>query len=407
MHDDLAAQLMDRCDQLAAYSEEAGCLTRPSYSPALRRAHDLVTTWMGAAGMTVYEDAIGNLIGTYPADRSAARSFVIGSHLDSVRDAGRYDGPLGVLVGIAAAEALQRQGRRLPFALEVVAFADEEGLRFGSACLGSLAFSGRFDPALLERCDAAGVTLGAALTAFGGDPSLIAEDARRPNDLLGYLEIHIEQGPQLEANHQALGVVSAITGMSRLGLTFTGMAGHAGTVPMDLRRDALCAAAAFTLAAEQLARTTPGLVATVGQLAVAPGASNVIPGRASLSLDLRHQDDAMREAALAMLHQLAHTEAAARGVTLDWESIHHAAAVPMAPALRERLARALSSVGVTPSELASGAGHDAALLAAITPAAMLFVRCQAGISHHPAEAVASADVAAAIGATLALLDDLA
>ncbi|MFV9505896.1 MAG: allantoate amidohydrolase [Oscillochloridaceae bacterium umkhey_bin13] len=407
MNRDLAALVLERCDQLATCSAEADRITRPSYSSALRQAHALMSTWMRAAGMTVYEDAVGNLIGSYPADRSAACSLVIGSHLDSVRDAGRYDGPLGVLIGVAAVEALQRQGRRLPFALEVVAFADEEGLRFGAACLGSHAFSGRFDPAVLARRDASGITLAEAISAFGGDPDLITQDARRTSDLLGYLEVHIEQGPQLEAHNLALGIVSAITGMCRVALTFTGMAGHAGTVPMNLRHDALCAAAAFTLAAEDLARTIPGLVATVGQLTVAPGASNVIPGLVNLSLDLRHQDDATCQAALVTLHERAHALAAERGVSLVWDLIHQADAVPMAEPMRERLARAVTALGITPLELPSGAGHDAALLATITPAAMLFVRCKDGISHNPAEAVTLDDVAAAIGATRALLDELA
>jgi allantoate deiminase len=403
----LAAQVLERCAVLGAISEEEGRLTRRSYTPALRRANDQAAAWMRAAGMEVREDAAGSLVGHYPADRSAARTLLIGSHLDSVRDAGRYDGPLGVLVGVAAVESLHRAGRRLPFAVEVVAWADEEGLRFGASYLGSMAAAGCFDQSLLELKDQDGVALAEAMAAFGGDPQLIAQDARRPADLLAYLEVHIEQGPQLEARDLPLAVVTAIQGSTRAALRLAGTAGHAGTVPMELRRDALCAAAEIVLAAEAAARATPGLVATVGQIAALPGAGNVIPGAAALSLDIRHPEDATRLAAVAALHARAEAIAAARSVDLTWDELQSSAAVPMAPALRERLARAIAAAGHTPCELASGAGHDAAILARVADAAMLFVRCAGGISHNPAESVALPDVAAAIAAVCAFLDDLA
>lgn len=406
MHDELAALVMARCDELATISAEAGQLTRPAYTAALREAQDRVADWMRAAGMTVYEDAVGNLVGSYPADRSAARTLLLGSHLDTVRDAGRYDGVLGVLVGIAAVEALRRQGRRLACALEVIAFADEEGLRFGCSYTGSLALVGHLEAEALARRDADGVSLGAAISAFGGDPELIAQDVRRPADLLGYLELHIEQGPLLEARGQPLGLVTAIAGATRASLSLSGAAGHAGTVPMDLRRDALCGAAELILATEALARATPGLVATIGQVALSPGASNVIPAAVTLSLDLRHQDDGVRLAALAELQARAASIVATRGLSLAWEELQSRAAVAMAPALRERLARALSAAGYPPLELASGAGHDAAVLAIHTDAAMLFVRCRGGISHNPAEAVEQADVAAALAVLGKLFDAL-
>lgn len=405
--DDLAATVMARCDALAALSEEEGRLTRRSYTPAMRRAHALVAGWMAAAGMAVAEDAAGNLIGRYPGARPDAPALLIGSHLDTVRDAGRYDGVLGVLVGLAAVEALARQGRRLPFAVEVAAFADEEGLRFGTPFFGSMALAGRFLPALLELRDADGVSAAEAIAAFGGDPGAIAGAARDPAGLLAYLEVHIEQGPLLEARGLPLGVVSAIAGASRLTLSIAGAAGHAGTVPMELRRDALCAAAEVVLAAEAVARATPGLVATVGQIAALPGAGNVIPGAATLSLDVRHQDDRVRLGALAELRARAEAIAAARGVALTWTEDMSRPAVPMAPALRERLARAIAAAGHTPLELPSGAGHDAAVLAEVVDAAMLFVRCAGGVSHNPAEAVAAADVAAAIAATGHFIDIMA
>jgi allantoate deiminase len=372
----------------------------------MRQAHDLAASWMRAAGMTVHEDSVGNLVGTYPADRSNARSLIVGSHLDTVRDAGTYDGPLGVLVGLAIVERLQREGRRLPFAIEVVAFTEEEGLRFPSF-LGSQAMAGRFDPATLKVPDADGVTVAEAIRVFGGAPDLIAQDARKPHDLIGYLEVHIEQGPLLEQRGLPVGVVSAITGLSRSSLTFTGVAGHAGTVPMLMRRDALCAAAEFVLAAEAYARSAPGLVATVGQLAVSPGASNVIPGAVTLSLDLRHQEGPARMVGLNELRRRAEAIATSRGLALAWGDGHGQAAVPMAAALRERLAAAVAAAGHEPLELPSGAGHDAAVMAGVTDAAMLFVRCAGGISHNPAESVTVEDVAVAIEVVSRFVDGLA
>lgn len=403
---DLAATVMERCDALGALSEEEGRLTRRAFTPALRRANSLVAEWMRAAGLEVREDAIGNLLGRHLANRPPARTLLIGSHHDSVRDAGRYDGPLGVLVGLAAVEVLARAGRRLPFAVEVVAWADEEGLRFGASYLGSMVAAGCFDPALLELKDQDGIRLAEAIAAFGGAPTLLQRDARSSAELLGYVEVHIEQGPLLEARGLPLGVVTAIQGATRATLRLVGTAGHAGTVPMELRRDALCAAAEVVLAAEAVARATPGLVATVGQIAALPGAGNVIPGAATLSLDLRHQDDATRLAAVAALHGRAEVLAAARGVALAWDELQSTAAVPMAPALCRRLACAIAAAGHEPLELPSGAGHDAAMLARVTDAAMLFVRCKGGISHNPAEAVDVADVAAAIAAVTALLEGL-
>jgi allantoate deiminase len=396
MEAELAAEVMRRCALLGPISAEDQRLTRPSLTPAMRLVHTHVAGWMQAAGMQVHEDPIGNLIGRYAADRPNARTLLIGSHLDTVRDAGRYDGVLGVLAGIAAVTRLHRTGRRLPIALEVIAFTDEEGLRFGSALLGSRALIGKLDPALLEVTDAAGTTLGDALAAFGGDPGRIAAAARPLHDLIGYCEVHIEQGPQLEAKGLPVGVVSAITGITRTGVTFHGVAGHAGTVPMALRNDALCAAAAFILAAETVARNTNGLVITVGQLDLAPGASNVIPARVSLSIDLRHQDDRIRLEAAMLLREKAAALARLRGVEVVWEDVQEIDAVPMDRTLRSRLSAAVAACGIEPLELPSGAGHDAMVLGLVVPAVMLFVRCAGGISHAPAESVTEADVAASI-----------
>lgn len=389
-----ADTILARCDVLASYSEEPGCLTRRFATPALRRATDAVAAWMRAASMSVRRDNVGNLIGRYEADRPGARTLLLGSHLDTVRDAGRYDGPLGVLVALACVERLHTQGKRLPFAVEVIAFTEEEGLRY-NAYLGSAIASGAFDPAWLQMTDTDGITMAEAIRAFGGDPGALEGDKRRPDDLIGYCEVHIEQGPVLEAHDLPVGVVTAIAGQSRIGVVFSGLAGHAGTVPMPLRRDALCAAAEFVLAVEALARDLPGLVATVGQLAVEPGASNVIPGRATLTLDVRHHDDAVREEACRLLRQQAARIAQERGVTQTWH-MKQFGAVPCDVGRADLLARAIEEQGYRAERLSSGAGHDAVSLSAITPVSMLFVRCKGGISHHPDESVAAHDVAVAV-----------
>ncbi|NTV64903.1 MAG: allantoate amidohydrolase [Oscillochloris sp.] len=404
---DLARLVIERCQTLGTISEEQGRLTRRALTPAMREAHNLVTGWMRAAGMVVHEDSIANLVATYPADRSAARTLLIGSHLDTVRDAGIFDGVLGVLIGLAAVEQLHRAGRRLPFAIELVAFSGEEGLRFRSSFMGSRAMAGCFDPAHLTLCDGSGVSLADALVAFGGDPTLIPQEARRPQDLLGYLEVYIEQGPILDVQGLPVGIVNAITGISRARLTFTGSAGHAGTVPMRLRHDALCGAAEFVVAVESHAYDIPGLLATVGELAVAPGVGNVIPGQACLCLDLRHHDDQARLTGIADLHWRAAGIAATRSLSLRWDELLTQPAVLMSPSMRERLSNAVAAAGVKPIELPSGAGHDAAIMAAITDAAMLFVRCKGGISHNPGESVTLEDVALAIDVLGRFLQDLA
>ncbi len=396
MTSDSAQTVMQRCDALAAYSEEPGRLTRRFATPALRQAQEAVAAWMRDAGMSVRRDNIGNLIGHYEGAHPDAKTLLLGSHLDSVRDAGRYDGPLGVLVALACVERLHTRGQRPPFAVEVIAFADEEGLRYHSAYLGSSVVAGSFNPTWLRLIDADGITMGDAIRAFGGDPAALAGDARRSDELLGYCEVHIEQGPVLEALDLPVGVVSAIAGQSRIGVTFTGEAGHAGTVPMRLRHDALCAAAEFVLEVESLARGRDGLVATVGQLAVEPGTSNVIPGQATLTLDVRHHDDAVRAEACRHLRGHAGQLAEQRGAALAWQVQQHHGAVPCDPGRAALLARAVEAAGYRAEYLTSGAGHDAVPLSAITPVTMLFVRCKGGVSHHPAESVAMEDVAVAI-----------
>jgi allantoate deiminase len=389
-----AATVLERCARLGEVSEQPGRLVRPYGGEAMRRAVDLVAGWMRDAGLQVREDAVGNLIGRREGERPGARALMLGSHLDTVLDAGRFDGPLGVLAGIACVERLE--GARLPFAVEVAGFADEEGLRYGTALLGSSAAAGRFDPAWLELEDADGVVLAAAVRAFGGDPEAIAGAARDPSELLGYCEVHIEQGPVLERAGAALGVVTAIAGQSHAEAAFTGDAGHAGTVPMGERRDALAAAAEWILAVEALACGRDGLVATAGRLDVQPGARNVIPGRALVSLDVRHAGDAERRDAVAALRAEAERVGAARGVAVAWEDRGETPAVPASPELSERLAAAVAATRRPVVRLPSGAGHDAVAMAAVAPVAMLFVRCRGGVSHHPAESVAEDDVDAAL-----------
>ena len=389
---------MERCDILGSLSEESDCLTRPFASNAMRKANEAVATWMRAAGMTVQQDKIGNIIGRYEANRTDAKTLLLGSHLDSVRDAGKYDGPLGVMIALACVERLHARQERLPFAIEVLGFADEEGLRYHTAYLGSNVVAGTFDPAVLSSTDADGIPMAEAIRAFGGDPDPHALQTPRwqRDDLLGYCEVHIEQGPVLEALNLPIGVVSAIAGQNRINVRFVGEAGHAGTVPMALRHDALCAAAEFVLSVETLARNLPGLVATVGQVNVQPGASNVIPGQVTLSLDIRHQDNAVREQACRQLEVRTREIGLARGVLPTWQYLQGHDAVPCGPHLSELFAQAIKDLGYPVHTLTSGAGHDAAVLSQLTDIAMLFVRCKGGISHNPAESVTPEDVGIAI-----------
>src|SRR4051812_30268662 len=385
-----ARRVLQRADELAAFSEEPGAITRPLGTPALAGAMARVREWMEAAGLETRGDPLGNLAG-----RRGSGAIVIGSHLDSVADAGRYDGVLGVLIGLAVAEALDDAP------LEVGAFADEDGLRFQSSFLGSRAYLGRLTLDDFALRDADGVSLAEAIGAAEPWPALA------PDAIGAYLEVHIEQGPVLEARGLPLGVVGAIAGQTHVRVSFTGRAGHAGTTPMDLRRDALAAAAELVLAAERIARETPGLVATVGRLSVPRGAVNVIPGRAEATLEVRHITDAVRERAVSELHARAGAIADRRGVRLEWEPRGATPATPCSPALAARLAAAVAATGAPVRELPSGAGHDAMVMAQVTEVAMLFVRCAGGISHHPGEAVAQADVALAVGGATRVVRGLA
>ena len=387
-----AQRICDRCEALARHSEQPDGLTRVFLSPEQRAVSDLVRGWMGAAGMDTRIDAIGNVIGRYEGERPGLPCLMLGSHLDTVRDAGKYDGMLGVVAAIECVADLSARAVRLPFALEVIGFADEEGVRFSATLLGSRAVAGTFDPAWLDKCDAAGVAMRAAMQVSGLDPARVADAARRPDDVLAYVELHIEQGPVLEAEGLPVGVVTAISGGNRFNVEVVGTAGHAGTVPMGLRRDALAAAAECALAVERIARSTPEVVGTVGRIEALPGAINVIPGRVRFTLDARAPGDELREQAVAAMRDAFEAIAAHRDVTVTLAPIWEARTAACAPALQRQLTQAIHAEGVRVHHLPSGAGHDGMAIVAIAPIGMLFVRCTGGISHHPAEAVTVGDV---------------
>lgn len=402
-----AQRLVQRLDELARCTDDPPRLTRLAYSPAMRSAHELVGGWMREAGLAVRMDAVGNLIARQKGTSPAAKTLFLGSHLDTVRDAGRFDGALGVLLALAAVELCGP----LPFAVEVLGFIDEEGVRFQSTYLGSRALTGMLSAEDLARRDADGVTLAEAIRAFGGNPEALETERRDPAALLGYIEAHIEQGPVLEAANQALGVVSAIAGQTRVRLAFIGEAGHAGTVPMCMRRDALCGAAEFVQAVEAGGKAKPGLMATVGEIKVSPGASNVIPARAELTLDVRFPEDDIRKSAVTSFELSARRIAAERKLDVDWHVLQSTPAVTCDLELSGRLTRAAEdrSAGIAPPilQLPSGAGHDAAALAALCPVAMLFVRCRGGVSHHPDEFASEEDIGAALHTLVRFLHDLA
>ena len=391
-----AQQLVRRLDELGRVTDEPGRLTRTFLSPAMERANALVGGWMRDAGLVVREDDTGNLIGRLAAADPNAKTLLLGSHLDTVRNAGRFDGALGVVLPVVALAELRRRGVTLPFHVEILGFSEEEAVRFTGAYIGSKAYAGRLRAADLQLSDARGQTLRAVIEAHAGRAFTPAPAAHRRGSLLGYVEVHIEQGPVLESHGLAVGVVSAIASQTRGRLTFRGRAGHAGTTPMNLRRDALAGAAEFVLFVERFAAARRPLVATVGTIQVPSGAANVIPGETVLSLDVRHAQDAACRAALAKLVGQARTIARRRRLTVTWQPTLQHRATPCSPALTAQLARSVRAVQGKTISLVSGAGHDGVVMAALTPIAMLFVRCRDGLSHHPAEHAAPRDLAVAL-----------
>jgi allantoate deiminase len=401
------AALPEMLDELGRITDEPGKLTRTFLSPALRRANERVGQWMREAGLTVRVDTVGNLIGRLESANPRAKTLLLGSHLDTVPDAGRFDGALGVLLPIVALKELARRGQRFPFAIEVVGFSEEEGVRFSSAYLGSKGFTGSLRATDLSFRDIEGVSVRSALESFGGRRFALPKAAHRPGELLGYCEVHIEQGPVLETAKLAVGTVSAIAGQSRGQLTFLGRAGHAGTTPMPLRRDALAGAAEFVLVAEKLARRTDGLVATVGTLRVTPSSSNVIPGTATVSLDVRHARDSVRRASLRRLLSDARALARRRSLRVEWLLTQDEGGVTCSPELSARMTQSVRTVQKRSPSLVSGAGHDAVILSKLTSVAMLFVRCRGGVSHHPDEYAAPADLDVALRVMIDFLERLA
>jgi allantoate deiminase len=401
---DRVQRAIAECKLIAGFTEEPGRTTRRFLTPPVHQVHAHLRTRMEALGMTVHVDAAGDLRGRWSPDGATGKRLILGSHIDTVPNAGAYDGVLGVVLALEWVELARELALTVP--IEVIAFSEEEGVRFGVPFLGSRAVAGKFNPALLALTDAAGITLEESIRDFGLDPARIA-DAAMDSDVHGFIEMHIEQGPVLEAEGLPLAVVEGIAGQTRLQFCFNGQANHAGTTPMHLRRDALAAAVEWMAEVERMARCTDGLVATVGKITAEPNAANVIPGQVTVSLDVRHISDEARSGSLAELKERANAICARRGIELECLEKMNQPSVHMDDRLTARLLRAVEAAGFTGKTMASGAGHDAMMMAARVPATMLFLRSPGGISHHPAEAVLEEDVEAALLVGRKFLEQLA
>lgn len=399
----LAEQAVARCRTLASFSEDAGSLRRTFLSPPMRDVHREIGAWLAPLGITTRIDAVGNLRAVYPGADSSAPCLLIGSHLDTVPNAGMYDGMLGVVLAVALLEGLE--GRHLPYAIEVVGFSEEEGVRFGVPFIGSRALIGRIDDKLLNQPDHTGASVRKAIEQFGLNPAEIPHH-RIDKDVCAYLEFHIEQGPVLENLGRPLAAVEAIAGQTRMDFVFTGRANHAGTTPMNLRFDAMSGAAEWICAVERIAQSIPGLIATVGSVEAKPGATNVIAGEVRASLDVRHAQDDQRNRAVEELTHAAQEIARTRGLSVAFSVRLNQPAVVMDASLVAQIERAIHDVGCEPHRMVSGAGHDAMILAEKIPSAMIFLRTPNGISHDPAESVSVDDVAKAIECGLQLLEQL-
>lgn len=387
----LGGEIMGRAEALAACSEPGAGVTRRFATAQHRAANELIVRWMREAGMRTWIDAAGNAVGRYEGRQPGRPTLMFGSHQDSVRCGGRYDGMLGILVPISCVKSLHEAGVRTPFAIEIIAFGDEEGLRFQTTLLGSRAVAGSFDMAVLEQTDEAGITVAEAMREFRLEPDQLARAARRPEDVLAFVEVHIEQGPQLESRELPVGVVSAIAGCTRLQVDLTGTAGHAGTTPMGHRRDALAAAAEAVLAVERCSMQQGTAVGTVGKLTVAPGAINVIPGKVSFTADIRAPEEPIRRALVDRIVGEIRELCERRGVVADTSTLFEAPGCACTPWVVDQLAKAVAAEGIEPLHLFSGAGHDTMAMADLTSVGMLFVRCERGISHRPDEAISVDD----------------
>ena len=393
-------RVIDRCREIAAFTEVPGEITRTFLSPPMRGVHELVREWMESAGMSVRIDAVGNIRGLYPCLKPDGPRLLIGSHLDTVPNAGAFDGVLGVVLGIAVVEQLH--GRRLPFAIEVIGLSEEEGIRFSKPFISSFALAGKLDAELLAHVDANGISISDAIKSFGFRIEDLPGAGLAP-ETFAYLEVHIEQGPVLDSESLSLAVVDAIVAQSRFELTFTGQANHAGTTPMHLRHDALGAASEWVVAVEEYAKSHAGLVATVGRVTVVPGAGNVVAGQVTASLDVRHSDEGICGAGVSELLQAASSAAERRGVRVVSRPLLEQASVPMDSRLTSLLHGAAERAGHPARRMCSGAGHDAMILAPHVPSAMLFLRSPGGLSHHPDETVLPEDVDAALSTAMEFL----
>ncbi|MDQ7732650.1 allantoate amidohydrolase [Halomonas sp. SpR1] len=402
----LGQVLIDRLDEAAQFSEPGSGVTRLFCSQEHRDVLPLISHWMEQAGLTPQLDAAGNLVGRCSKAQAGEKTFIMGSHQDSVIEGGKYDGMLGVALPLLALEALKREGITLPYGVEVVAFGDEEGVRFPTTLVGSKALAGSVTPDQLEAKDAEGTTLQEALIAFGCTPKDIPHIARDPAKTLGFLEVHIEQGPILEQRNHAVGIVTALTGIERHRVKLSGKAGHAGTTPMDMRYDALVGAAEMVLAIDSVLQSTDNLVGVVGKLNVHPNAVNVIPAQVTFTVELRSPDANIRqrgrEAVTAALQEVA----TRRSLALDMENTYSADAVTCADWMMASLEQACAHADQPAERLFSGAGHDGLAMQALTDIGMLFVRCKDGLSHHPDEAISAADGEAATRVIMAFLQQL-
>lgn len=402
-----ATVILQRIDELASISEVAGAITRTFGTDAFIKGRTLVANWMQQAGLQTHIDNIGNVRGKLLCPLPGAKTLVIASHIDTVLNAGKFDGPLGVLMGLTLIEQLIEQKQSLPFHLELIAFSDEEGCRFHTSYLGSKVVAGHFDNTLLAKQDASGCTLSDVIQAMGGNKELLYQDAIAANSWLGYFEIHIEQGPVLYEKDIPVGIVTAIAGQKRIALTFKGEAGHAGTVPMHMRNDALCAASEFILEVERFAAShMQQVVATVGTLNIPHAASNVIPGEVTCTLDLRSPSQQVLNSCYTYLEQLGSAICQRRKVTFDWQLVQESKPVNCDANMNRLLAAAIRQSGYEVINLVSGAGHDAVAIAPVSPVSMLFVRCYKGISHNPLENVELKDIAAAVDVSAAFIHSL-
>lgn len=399
-----ADRMLAQLDELGRISESPDFLARTFLVPQHKQAHERAAEWMREAGMEVEHDSAGNVVGRYAGTDPAAPALMTGSHLDTVRNAGKYDGMLGVIAPIACIADLNKRGKRMPFPIEVIGFANEEGTRFGSAMTGSRAVAGTFDPAILEARDKQGISMGDAYRSFGLDPAKVGFCARKPGSIAAFVELHIEQGPVLENEGLALGVVTAISGAHRFRVEITGLAGHAGTVPMGQRQDALVAAAEIVQYIEKRCTGTPTLVGTVGMMEALPGAMNVIPGKAVFSIDVRAGEDDLRDLAADDILKQIGVICVGRKLEYKITELYNSTATPCHPKLMDAAEAAIKAQGVPTMRLPSGAGHDAATLAPLCPIAMIFMRCTRGISHNPLEAVLPEDVELATGALLHFIE---